>query len=168
VGVMRRRLSAAREAAFVELGSSMRPGLQRLAYSITLDTALAEDIVQETLLQCFVNWERVEKAEQPRAYVRKICHRTAWRAMRRQSLILPSAQPESLQDDSSEDRIVLQLALKRLPPKQRAVLVLRFLEDLSVRDTAYIMSCDSGTVKSQTSKALGKLRDFFPQEGANI
>lgn len=133
--------------------------LLRTAYLLTRDDHLAEDLLQTALAKAWRSWGRVEA--HPEAYVRKILvntYATWWR--RRWNAEDPTADPP---DDGHEHDVPdtghdVQLALTRLPKRQRAVIVLRFFEDLSVAETARVLECSTGTVKSQTSKALTKLR----------
>ncbi|EWT02029.1 RNA polymerase subunit sigma-70 [Intrasporangium oryzae NRRL B-24470] len=141
--------------------------LLRTAYLLTHDRALAEDLVQTALAKAWFAWGRIEG--QPEAYVRRIMVNTYsswWR--RRWNGEQPTAElPESRRDgrhrDHAEaaqvdDRTTLWGALGRLPKRQRAVVVLRYYEDFSEAETAELMGCSVGTVKSQASRALAKLR----------
>ena len=133
--------------------------LLRTAYLLTHDDHLAEDLLQTALAKAWRSWGRVEAY--PEAYVRKILvntYATWWR--RRGNAEDPTADlPEDGHEhDAPATRYDVQLALTRLPKRQRAVIVLRFFEDLSVAETAQVLECSTGTVKSQTSKALAKLR----------
>lgn len=143
---------------FVEARSSR---LLRLAYLLTRDHALAEDLLQTALTKAWFAWGRIEGEPEP--YVRRVMVNTfasAWR--RRWNGERPTEElPEAGADDfatTSEARHDLWAALGRLPRKQRAVVVLRFFEDLSEAETARVLECSVGTVKSQSSKALAKLR----------
>ncbi|MFI7586145.1 SigE family RNA polymerase sigma factor [Spongisporangium articulatum] len=136
--------------------------LLRTAYLLTRDQMLAEDLLQTSLAKAWMSWGRISSS--PEAYVRKILVNTYsswWR--RRWNGEQPHADvPDSpVADpavDSSEDRLDLWEALGRLPKRQRATVVLRFYEGLSEAETAELLGCSLGTVKSQTSKALAKLR----------
>jgi RNA polymerase sigma-70 factor (sigma-E family) len=132
----------------------------RLAYLLTHDWALAEDLLQESLAKAWSAWPRVDE---PDAYLRRILVTTYtswWR--RRWRREVPSADlPERICEDGTGDldrRAWLWRSVAKLPPRQRAVVVLRFYEDLPVAETAQVLGCDQGTVKSQTAKALAKLR----------
>lgn len=144
--------------AFVVARSSR---LLRVADMLTHDWAAAEDLLQEAMAKAWFAWSRIQGDPEP--YVRRVIvtsfisqNRRRWRHE------LPSAAiPEALVSDPSantDERDVLGRALRRLPPRQRAVLVLRFYEDLPEAEVARVMSCSVGTVKSQTVKALAKLR----------
>ncbi|WP_101789775.1 SigE family RNA polymerase sigma factor [Nonomuraea indica] len=134
--------------------------LLRTSYLLTRDWALAEDLLQESLAKAWFAWPGVEE---PEAYVRRVLVTTYtswWR--RRWRRELPSADlPDIPAGDAAAglgEREALWQAVGRLPAKQRAVLVLRFYEDLPVTEVARLMGCNPGTVKSQTAKALAKLR----------
>jgi len=133
--------------------------LLRTAYLLTQDDHLAEDLLQTALAKAWRSWGRVEAY--PEAYVRKILvntYATWWR--RRWNAEDPTADlPEGgHKNDVPDTGYDIQAALARLPKRQRAVIVLRFFEDLSVAETARVLECSIGTVKSQTSKALTRLR----------
>ncbi|WP_323095580.1 SigE family RNA polymerase sigma factor [Intrasporangium sp. YIM S08009] len=150
--------------AFVEARSS---ALLRTAYLLTHDRGLAEDLVQTSLAKAWFAWTRIET--RPEAYVRRIMVNTYSSWWRRRwngeeaTADLPERpdprhDPRRGEDVRADDRTDLWRALERLPKRQRAVVVLRFYEDLSEAETAEIMQCSVGTVKSQASRALAKLR----------
>jgi RNA polymerase sigma-70 factor (sigma-E family) len=135
-------------------------GLLRTAYLLTQDVALAEDLVQTALAKAWFAWGRIEGGD-PEPYVRRILVNTYaswWR--RRWNGEQPSADlPETPAGaESGEERTDVWRALQRLPRRQRAVVVLRYYEDLTEVETARVLGCSTGTVKSQTSKAFAKLR----------
>lgn len=147
--------------AFVTARSS---GLLRTAYLLTHDRALAEDLVQTALAKAWFAWGRVEG--QPEAYVRRIMVNTysSWWRRKWNGEVPTDELPEGVtQRDAAptgqvDDRADLWEALGRLPKRQRATVVLRFYEDLSEAETADLLQVTVGTVKSQTSRALAKLR----------
>lgn len=135
--------------------------LLRSAYLLTGDWTAAEDLLQSSLVKAWSAWSRIEGDPEP--YVRRILvnsHASWWR--RRWRGETPTGElPESAQShptDRIDDRDSLWRALRRLPARQRAVLVLRYFENLSEAEIADAMGCSLGTVKSQASKALAKLR----------
>jgi RNA polymerase sigma-70 factor (sigma-E family) len=143
------------------------PALTRTAYLLTGDSASAEDLVQSALVKTASRWRRVIAGGNPEAYVRRIMvnDRISWwrRSGRRE--IPVAAPPEAARHDDADAaarRLDLAAALARLPPRQRAVIVLRFYEDLSEAETAATLDCAVGTVKSQTADALRRLRQLVP------
>ena len=141
--------------AFVVAAS---PRLVRTAYLLVHDRQLAEDLLQTALTKAWFAWRRIEGNPEP--YVRRVMVTTAvswWR--RRWTREVPSDRiPERAGPGSDAPDQDLWQALGRLPVRQRAVVVLRFYEDLTEADTADLLGCSVGTVKSQCSKALAKLR----------
>jgi RNA polymerase sigma-70 factor (sigma-E family) len=136
--------------------------LLRIAFAVAGDWQLAEDAVQSALAKAFASWGRVRRADRPELYVRRIVIREANRAKARHGLIADVVTDGvGGVDPPYEDRAVLLDALRALPPRQRAVIALRFLEDLSVEEVASVLRCTQGTVKSQTSKALATLRSHL-------
>jgi len=138
------------------------PALLRFAYVLTGDRGLAEDLVQEALVKVYRRWDRVWAADQPEAYVRRIVvnEATNWRRRRRNSET-PAPVPEGVVGDGVEtlaERDLVMRALGRLPSRQRAVLALRFYEDLSEAQIAEVLGCAPGTVRSLTNRALTALR----------
>jgi len=134
--------------------------LLRTAYLLTRDPALAEDLLQTGLTKAWFAWRRLD--DQPEPYVRRILvntYATWWRRRwrgERPTGDLP--EPWPVTGSGPETRHDLWVALGRLPRRQRAVVVLRFFDDLTEADTAEVLSCSVGTVKSQTAKALARLR----------
>jgi len=141
--------------------------LHRTAYLLCGDWYLADDLVQEALAKAYSHWRKVQKAENPSAYVRRILINESRRSWRRNRNV--TARPDAdLTDiavaDMSEtvaNRAELLQALQSLSARQRATVVLRFLEGLSERETAAALGCSEGTVKSQTSRALIKLKSVL-------
>jgi|RhiMethySRZTD1v2_1073278.scaffolds.fasta_scaffold661156_2 RNA polymerase sigma-70 factor (sigma-E family) len=145
------------------------PALVRTAYLLTGDHGHAEDLAQSALTKCLVAWPRLRAREAADAYVRKVMLNTyiSWR--RKSSWHeLPSEDPPATESYDSTDglaqRSVVLDALAVLPPKQRAVVVLRFYQDLGVRDVARHLGCSTGSVKRQTYEALKKLRQVMGDE----
>lgn len=152
------------DEAFTEFVVASWPSLYRTAYLLLGDRDLAEDLVQTALAKTYASWGKVRDAGAARGYARTTLVNTAaswfrkrnWRAER------PTEQIESASYDVDPSvRPAMTAALAQLAPRQRAVVVLRYYEDLSVADTARALHCAEGTVKSQTSDALTRLRSLL-------
>ncbi|MCK2220936.1 SigE family RNA polymerase sigma factor [Actinomadura sp. ATCC 31491] len=156
-----------RDASFRAFADTHQRALLRLAYLLTGDVHLAEDLLQSVLVRMLGRWPRLRGMDRPEAYARRtmVNQYISWRR-RRAAGELPSGdlpdRPHS-PEDSTVLRIVLRQALMRLTPKQRTVLVLRYYEDRTERDVADLMGCSVGTVKSQTHHALARLRALAPE-----
>jgi RNA polymerase sigma-70 factor (sigma-E family) len=147
--------------------------LARAAYLLTGDVHLAEDLVQDTLARVADRWRRVSSETQPDAYARMVMHHLAidrWRRRKaRPGEVLTASHPElGREGPDVERRLVLRDALARLTPKQRAVLSLRFYEDLTEVQAASVLGCSVSTVKSQTRTALERLRVLAPDLLASL
>jgi RNA polymerase sigma-70 factor (sigma-E family) len=152
-------------AEFAEFAAARASALHRAAYLMVGDVQLAQDLVQEALTKTYVAWPRLRDTGKAEAYCRKAITTTAISWFRRKGWnnerpteVLPDA-PTATAVDSVAERDRVWMALRSLPPRQRATIVLRFYEDLSEAQTAEILDCRPGTVKSQVSAALAKLRD---------
>ena len=146
-----------------------RNALLRTAYLLTGDHHDAEDLVQTTLLKVVPKWHRI--GERPEHYVRKVLARESvnrWRR-RRWREVSTHLTPDLQQREGPDavDRMVLLEDLRRLSPRQRAVLVLRYFDDLSEADTAAALGISVGTVKSHTRDALAHLRNQQSGEEAS-
>ncbi len=143
--------------------------LLKTAYLITWEAGEAEDLVQECLFKVAQRWPRVRRMAQPRAYARRILVNLALddasgRARRRGELDEPAAVADGPARDlliGLETRAELLGALARLTPRQRAVLVLRYFNDLTEAQTAEVLGCSLGTVKSNASRGLARLREVL-------
>jgi RNA polymerase sigma-70 factor (sigma-E family) len=155
------------EAAFVEFAASSRAHLRRTAYLMCGDWERASDFVQEGLIRVYVRWPRLERNGGELAYARKaVVSACLDHARRRSSTERPQEADHttaSREDVATEvaTRAALMSALADLAPRQRACVVLRYFEDLSVAETAALLRCTEGTVKSQTSRALFSLRSVL-------
>lgn len=155
------------EAAFVEFAEAARAQLRRTAYLMCGDWHHASDLVQEGLIRVYVAWPRLTKAGREYGYARKAVVSAFLDHVRRRSSnevpTEPDGDPASGLDvaESVASRTALMAGLAGLPSRQRACVVLRYFEDLSVADTAAVLGCSEGTVKSQTSRALSSLRSTF-------
>jgi RNA polymerase sigma-70 factor (sigma-E family) len=148
------------EAEFEEFVVARSQALVRSAYLLVQDEGLAEDLVQTALTKAWFAWRRIED---PEAYVRRIMVTTStswWRRRwtRETPTEEPLAQSGQTEPESPVEGQDLWDAIGRLPRRQRAVVVLRYVEDRTESDTADLMGCSVGTVKSQCAKALAKLR----------
>ncbi len=145
--------------------------LRRTAYRLCGDWHLAQDLVQTALILLYRHWYRVAAAAAPDAYVRKVLVNAVLEDRRRwwSRQVRPVAEPQPVDAtepgtaDESGRRLDLRTALAGLPPRQRAVLVLRYWEGLDVAETADALGCSAGTVKSQTSDAIAALRRLLPE-----
>jgi RNA polymerase sigma-70 factor (sigma-E family) len=148
---------------FDAFAGSRWPGLVRLAFGLTGDRWAAEDIAQATLARAYVAWRRVSRADDPDAYLRRMLVNTSNRRFRRHRVAeQPGDPPETAIEGPADlvgERAALLAALRQLPPRQRAVVVLRYWEDLTDVQIAATLGCSPGTVRSQLSRALAKLRE---------
>lgn len=146
---------------FEEFVARASPRLLRTAYLLTRDPGHAEDLVQTALARAWRSWRRITGDPEP--YVRRILvntHATWWRRRWRGEAPTGELPERSGEPEQSavDEREWLWQALGRLAPRQRAVLVLRYFEDLTEAQVAGLLGCSVGTVKSQSSKALATLR----------
>ncbi|MFC7495814.1 MULTISPECIES: SigE family RNA polymerase sigma factor [unclassified Nocardioides] len=160
-----------RSAEFVAFARAHRSDLVRTAALLCAgDEAFAEDVVQTTLTRLYLSWPRVRRADSPLAYARRsLTHvfideaRRAHR--RRESTVADPARTLAVEpatgDADPELRDLVLSALASLGPRQRAVVVLRHWHDLDVAQTARVLGCSTGTVKSQNARALAHLRDHL-------
>ena len=152
-----------RTTTFDEYAAGAWPWLYRYAYLLAGNHADAEDIAQQTLVKAYRSWSRIQKADSPTAYLRRIVTTTFLshqRPMRHRLELLTDAPPETGQapPGTPEDRMALWPHVKDLPERQRAVIVLRYYEELSEKDIARVLGCTRGTVKSTAHRALKSLR----------
>lgn len=140
--------------------------LARWAYLLAGDRGRAEDLVQETLIRIAGHWRRISRGGVPDDYARKVMHRLAidaWRRRRVRAVESDHEHPEmGVVSPDIERRLLVRAALLRLTPKQRAVLVLRYFDDLTEVQTAAVLGCSPNTVKSQTRQALARVRELAP------
>ncbi|OZV84582.1 hypothetical protein CA850_01680 [Micromonospora echinospora] len=152
--------------SFDEFVRTRSPALLRSAYLLTTDRHAAEDLLQDVLERLYARWRRARGA--PDAYARRILvnraiDRWRWRGRRREAALADLEVPAA--GDHAEEVVVRQFvlaALRTLPPRQRAAVVLRYLDDLSEAETAQVMRCSVGAVKSHTARGLAKLRNAVP------
>jgi RNA polymerase sigma-70 factor (sigma-E family) len=159
--------ATAEEREYVAYVSARLPALRRLAYALSGDIHRADDLVQQTITTLFVRWGRIRSATNLDGYVRTMLvhafideRRLAWARVR----LFRQPPERAAPVDDTEQRLVLRAALAKLPRRQRAVLVLRFIFDLSVDNVAETLGCSEGTVKSHTSRGLTTLRKLLDEQ----
>jgi RNA polymerase sigma-70 factor (sigma-E family) len=152
------------EQEFTAWAAGVERRLLRSAYLLTGDLHRAEDLVQEALVKVALRWDRLRDGN-PTAYARTIIVRdnvSWWRRTRREVVVDEPAVTATVSSDP-DAALVVRRALARLTPAQRAVVVLRHFDDLSVDETAAVLRVAPGTVKSQNAAALARLRDGAPE-----
>ena len=159
-------MSAESDEEFREFMRGRWPAMVRLAYGLTGDLGHAEDVAQAAFARAYASWSRVARTGDPDAYVRRIVineNNSRFRRRRVTERLVdavpePSGQRAASAGDALGASEALLKALRRLGPRQRAVVVLRFWMDMSEAETAAALDCSVGTVKSQASRALAALR----------
>jgi RNA polymerase sigma-70 factor (sigma-E family) len=152
------------EAEFAELVAVLSHRLHRMAYAVCGDRPLAEDAVQSALVSAYRTWPRVREAESPEAYLRKMVvnQLLSWRRRKSWNTTPALGRPVEPSRDSHENDVVehqlVWAAVGDLPPRQRAVIVLRYYEGMTEADIAATLDIRPGTVKSQSSAAMARLR----------
>ncbi len=153
---------------FEQFMAAALPGLLRFGHVLTGDAHRAEELVQSALVKTYQRWARLDH-DQPHAYVRRAMVNTYtswWRRARREAAWPADYDLPATEAAPYADRDLAMRALALLPPRQRAVLVLRYYEDLSEADIAAALGCTAGTVKSQASRALRTLRAHLTDSGS--
>ncbi|WP_424536322.1 SigE family RNA polymerase sigma factor [Sphaerisporangium viridialbum] len=160
-------VDVAEERRFREFVSASSPALMRLGFLLTGgDQHAAEDLLQTVLARTATRWSRIGE---PEAYVRRAMYRQQvswWRlASRRRETVVARTPDVAGRDDThtADLKLVLRHALARLTARQRAVLVLRYFEDLPEAEVAHIMGCSVGTVRSTAHRSLARLRAVAPE-----
>ncbi|MFE9486322.1 SigE family RNA polymerase sigma factor [Streptomyces sp. NPDC006641] len=155
-------MKSAQEDQYLEFVAERAKALYRSAYVLAAgDAHLAEDLVQETLSRVYVHWKRVARADSPAAYAQTILVRASLTLRRRRST---GERPTGNMPDSATAgpdaalRLTLLDALGQLPPRERAVLLLRYWEDRSIEETARMLKLSSSAVRSQGTRALNRVR----------
>jgi RNA polymerase sigma-70 factor (sigma-E family) len=157
------------EQEFAELFRASWARLYRLAYAVSGDGAAAEDDLQNAFAKVYAQWARVRRADHPEAYVRRMVLNEVLGG-RRNGFLKRERPHQHVEPPGSvaspEDAVVahdaIWSAVRSLPPRQRAVVVLRYYEDLSEAEIAEALGCSRGTVKSQASAAIAALRRTAP------
>ena len=157
-------VDATADDEFSQFMHSRWPQLVRLGYGLTGDLHTAEDLAQTAFARAYASWGRVRKADDPDAYVRRIvvnANHNRFRKVRVSELLtdsLPELRPAADGAGQRDDRAALLQALMKLSYGQRAAVVLRYWLDMSETETAAVLGCSVGNVKSQTARGLAKLR----------
>jgi len=149
---------------FREFVSARQGALRRTAYLLCGDWHQAQDLTQQTLAKLFVAWSRVRAVEAVDSYARQVLVRTyidESRKRRNHELVTADLPDAGAEGPEIETRLALMEALKQLSPRQRAVVALRFWDDLSVEATAEALGMKANTVKSDTARALAKLKGLL-------
>lgn len=167
------RATSARDAEFTAYMQARQPALLRTAFLLTGDAHTAEDVVATALAKLYLAWDRVHDRESVDGYVRRIVANEAtslWRRPWRRREVASDVLPEQVREDVYDDGRTAAVwdAVSSLPRRQRAVVVLRYYEELSEAEIADVLGISRGTVKSQASRALATLRTTHPQLGATF
>jgi RNA polymerase sigma-70 factor (sigma-E family) len=157
------RRPAAEPATFESWLVAREHVLQRTALLLTGDPHSAQDLVQNALAKLYLAWDRIEKREQVDAYARRVLvneHRSSWRRPWRRHEVTTALMPDrgTVEHHYDGTQALVWDFVATLPPRQRAVIVLRYYEDLTEVETADLLGITVGTVKSQAHKALAALR----------
>jgi RNA polymerase sigma-70 factor (sigma-E family) len=151
----------ATEDDFVQFAQAVAPRLRRTAFLLCGDWHTAEDLAQTTLAKVFASWRRINRRDAANAYAMRTLLNTYLADSRRQrprELLTGQLPERPVEQPSPELRMAVLEALATLPPKARAVVVLRYWADQSVDQVAALLGCSTGNVKSQSARALDKLR----------
>jgi RNA polymerase sigma-70 factor (sigma-E family) len=151
---------------FVEYARASASQLRRTAYLLCRDWDLAADLTQTTLARMFVQWHRIVRRDNPHAYARQVLSRAFLdhrRTKRAHEVVTAEFGDMPGTSEDCDLRMTLIDALGRLPPRDRAIVVLRYWEDLSVETVAEILRLPTGTVTSQSARSLARLRHLLGQ-----
>jgi RNA polymerase sigma-70 factor (sigma-E family) len=154
---------------FVQFAEAVSPRLRRTAFLLSGDWHTAQDLTQTTLAKVYVAWRRISRRDAVTAYALRTLLNSYLADGRRRRLreVLTAELPEHAADlPAPEVRLAVLDALATLPPRARAVVVLRYWADMSVEQTAAALGCSTGNVKSQCARALDKLRVLLGDEPA--
>ncbi len=160
---------AGRDSEFSDYMAARQPSLLRTAYLLTGDQHTAEDLVQTALAKLYLSWDKVERRDSLDGYVRRILvneHNSLWRRAWKRRERSTDDLPEKGHRDTYEDgrRDAVWDVVQTLPRRARAVVVLRYYEQLSEAEIADALGISVGTVKSQASRALAALRERTPHD----
>jgi RNA polymerase sigma-70 factor (sigma-E family) len=151
------------ERRYVEFVAGRLAWLRKVAFLLCQDWHRADDLAQAAITRLYVHWSAASRADNLDAYARRVLVREFLSARRTVWGSRVDLQPDPVREASAPDadpvtRVMVRVALAQVPPRQRAALVLRYYCDLSVEETADVLRCSPGTVKSQTSRGLAALR----------
>jgi RNA polymerase sigma-70 factor (sigma-E family) len=153
-------MDEATRTAFDGFVRARHPALLRYGHVLTGDPHSAADLVQDALERTGLRWSKVLRQDDPEGYVRRVMvnrHISGWRRLRREHLVAEAPESRAAAAPPHVDDAMWH-ALSKLAPRQRAVLVLRYYEDLSEAEIAQVLGCATGTVKSQAAKGIATLR----------
>jgi len=161
---------SAKDAEFTAYLQARQPSLLRTAYLLTGDRHTAEDVLQTSLAKLYLAWDKVRDRDSVDAYVRRIMvnennslWRRGWKKREHAAEVLPEPDPHHDEYDDGRDAALWEV-VQSLPPKARAVVVLRYYEQMSEAETADALGISLGTVKSQCSRAIAALRERVPAD----
>nr|WP_033400724.1 SigE family RNA polymerase sigma factor [Actinokineospora enzanensis] len=161
----------ARDEEFAEFFAARFDTYRRIAHAMCGDWAVAEEITQDSFVKVYARWSKVRR-DTADAYLRTVLTRsfldTRRRGRARERVVAEVPDSPVGGESTIPDQEVLRSALLSVPPGQRAVLVLRFVADLSVEQAAAALSCSTGTVKSQTARGLATLRAAYPENVRSV
>jgi RNA polymerase sigma-70 factor (sigma-E family) len=149
------------DSPFQEFFTSQYGALRRLGFLLTGDWSEGEELAQDALVRIWWRWTLVRRQEHPEAYARKVLinrHRSLLRRLRLDARHAGQARIEAADPGQREELLVVWAAIRRLPTRQRAVVVLRYHEDLPELEVARVLQMPVGTVKSTANRALARLR----------
>lgn len=162
---------AGRDQEFAEFFSARFDGARRIAYAMCGSWPDAEEIAQSAFVKLYARWAKI-RIETVDAYLRTVLTRvfldTKRRSRAREQVVADLPDTMAPPDAGPAERMALRAALLSVPPGQRAVLVLRFVADLSVEQVAETLGCSTGTVKSQTARGLNALRAAYTKGDVNV
>jgi len=158
------------EAEYVEFAEASVERLRSTAFLMCRDWHLAQDLTQITLTKVYLAWARVSRAGNVDAYARKVLIRAYLDHVRRRSSgeVVTATLPETARDDTQDLRLTLLDALALLPPRDRAIVVLRYWEDYSVERVAEVLGVPVSVVTTQTTRSLAKLRRLLSPDQVEL
>jgi RNA polymerase sigma-70 factor (sigma-E family) len=152
---------------FTEFVAAHERRLRRTAYLLCGDWSAAEDLVQTVLGRMYGRWRRIRQYENLPAYARRVLlneYIAEYRRRGKWERVMAAVPDHTAPDHSSDLKLTMLDALAKIPPRMRAVLVLRYWEDQSVEAAAATLGCSVGNIKSQSSRGLAKLREALGEQ----